>query len=119
MIIPRAPTEWATFTWSQAKNSALVVRHGDDHVSFPRKLSTPYVFFQALQPSFIVVDQPSTKITMDFLNSGVLPGAQESKLVSVYTAGMTRKPISDPYQVQTGAVAGDVDSGNFTVEIPF
>jgi hypothetical protein len=56
---------------------------------------------------------------MDFLNSGTLPAAVESQLVSVYTPGMTRKPISDPYQVPTGAIAGDVDSGNVTVEIPF
>jgi hypothetical protein len=68
---------------------------------------------------FIVVDQPSTKITMKFLNDGLLPAAQESELFSVYTPGMTRKPISDPYEVPTGAIAGDVDSGIVTVEIPF
>jgi len=56
---------------------------------------------------------------MNFLNSGSLPDAQDSRLVSVYTPGMIRKPISDPYQVPTGAIAGDVDSGNVTVEIPF
>jgi hypothetical protein len=56
---------------------------------------------------------------MQFLNKGLLPVAQESELVSVYTPGMKRKPISDPYQVPTGALAGDVDSGNVTVEIPF
>jgi hypothetical protein len=56
---------------------------------------------------------------MDFLNSGILPDAQESQLVSVYTPGMKRKPISDPYQVPTGAIAGDVGSGNVTVETPF
>ena len=56
---------------------------------------------------------------MQFLNSGTLPAAVESQLVSVYTPGMTRKPIADAYQVPTGAIAGDVDSGNVTVEIPF
>jgi hypothetical protein len=56
---------------------------------------------------------------MDFLNAGILPAAIEGELVSVYTPGMSRKPISDPYQVPTGAIAGDVDSGNITVEIPF
>jgi hypothetical protein len=56
---------------------------------------------------------------MDFLNTGILPAAQESELVSVYTPGMMRQPISDPYEVPTGALAGDVDSGNVTVEIPF
>ncbi|KAF4637604.1 hypothetical protein G7Y89_g477 [Cudoniella acicularis] len=54
-----APTEWTTFAWEQAPNSALVVRHGDDHVSF------------------LLVDQPSTKITKAFLNTGILPMAQE------------------------------------------
>jgi hypothetical protein len=56
---------------------------------------------------------------MNFLNSGSLPEAEDSQLVSVYTPGMRRKPISDPYHVPTGAIAGDVDSGNVTVEIPF
>ena len=56
---------------------------------------------------------------MAFLNSGTLPAAVESELVSVYTPGMTRKPISDPYEVPTGAIAGDVNSGDVIVEIPF
>ncbi|KAH8811132.1 Alpha/Beta hydrolase protein [Xylogone sp. PMI_703] len=96
-----APTEWTTFTWEQAPNSTLVVRHGDDHVSF------------------LLVDQASTKITKEFLNTGIIPAAQENEFVSVYTPGMTRKPISDPYLIPVGALAGDVDSGNVTVEIPF
>ncbi|RFU28898.1 hypothetical protein B7463_g7452, partial [Scytalidium lignicola] len=96
-----APTEWTTFAWEQAPSSTLVVRHGDDHVSF------------------LLVDQPSTKITKAFLNTGILPVAQESEFVSVYTPGMTRKPISNPYLVPVGALAGDVDSGNVTVEVPF
>ncbi|KAE8449055.1 hypothetical protein EG329_008643 [Mollisiaceae sp. DMI_Dod_QoI] len=100
-ILRSAPTEWTTFGWEQAPNSALVVRHGDDHVSF------------------LLPDQPSTKITKAFLNTGILPGAQDSELVTVYTPGMKRGPISDPYQVPTGALAGDVDSGDVTVEIPF
>jgi hypothetical protein len=74
---------------------------------------------KVLRLNFTVFGQPSTKITMDFLNTGILPAAQESELVSVYAPGMTRKPISDPYQVPTGALAGDVDGGNVTVEIPF
>ncbi|KAF4628966.1 hypothetical protein G7Y89_g9180 [Cudoniella acicularis] len=96
-----SPTEWTTYAWEQVPNSALVVRHGDDHVSF------------------LLPDQPSTKITKAFLNTGVLPVAQESEFVSVYTPGMERRPIPDPYSVPTGALAGDVDSGNVTVGVPF
>ena len=65
-----------------------------------------------------VVDQPSTSITKDFLNTGRLPKAQSSTLVTVYTPGMVRGPIEDPYSVPTGAKAGDVDSG-VAVEEPF
>ncbi|KAE9398532.1 alpha/beta-hydrolase [Gymnopus androsaceus JB14] len=91
-----APTEWATFTWSQLPNSTLVVRHGDDHVSFP------------------LVHQPSTILTKEFLNTGVSPNAGEDQtLVSVYTPGMVRASISDPYDVPTGAQAGDVNSDGF------
>jgi len=57
-------------------------------------------------------------ITKAFLNTGILPKAQNSTQVTVYTKGMTRAPISDPYLVPTGASAGDVDSGR-VVEIPF
>lgn len=31
------PTEWATFAWKNSSNSALVVRHGDDHTTFNRE----------------------------------------------------------------------------------
>jgi hypothetical protein len=53
-----------------------------------------------------------------FLRDGTLPKAQDTPQVTVYTPGMTRKPVSDPYKVPTGAEAGDVDSGAI-VEIPF
>ena len=107
----------------------LVDRHGDDHVSIPRMSSplflTPLSHFSYLpifrlltEISLVVVDQPSTKITKDFLNFGTLPAAQNSTLVTVYTPGMVRGPIADPYMVPTGAVAGDVDSGA-VIEIPF
>jgi len=59
----------------------------------------------------LVVDQPSTKITKEFLNTGGLPKAQNSTLVTVYTPGMVRGPIEDPYLVPTGAEVGDIDSG--------
>jgi hypothetical protein len=38
------PIEKALFTWHQANNSALVVRHGDDHTSFNCKFSSVSVF---------------------------------------------------------------------------
>ncbi|CZR58678.1 uncharacterized protein PAC_08570 [Phialocephala subalpina] len=116
---PSAPTEWTTFGWEQAPDSALVVRHGDDHVSFLRSPSLPPSGGQLLTSTTTVPDQASTKITKAFLNTGILPGAQDSEFASVYTPGMTRKPISDPYSVPTGALAGDVDSGNVTVEVPY
>ncbi|KAF2474348.1 alpha/beta-hydrolase, partial [Lindgomyces ingoldianus] len=83
------PIEWATFSWNTAPKSVLVVRHGDGHVSFP------------------LTDQPSTKITKDFLNTGILPSAQNSTQVTVYTPGMKFAGISDPYDVPTGPEAGD------------
>lgn len=65
-----------------------------------------------------MVDQPSTKITKEYLKTGKLPAAQNSTLVTVYTPGMVRGPIDDPYLVPTGAKAGDIDSGA-VVEEPF
>lgn len=65
-----------------------------------------------------VADQPSTKITNKFLNTGKLPPAQNSALVTVYTPGMVRSPVEDPYLVPTGAIAGDVNSV-VIVEKPF
>ena len=65
-----------------------------------------------------MVDQPSAKITKAFLNTGKLALAQNSTLVTVYTPGMVRGPIEDPYLVPTGATAGDIDSGT-VVEEPF
>ncbi|KUJ13789.1 uncharacterized protein LY89DRAFT_590287 [Mollisia scopiformis] len=96
-----APTEWTTFGWGQSPKSALAVRHGDDHVSI------------------LLTNQASSNITKAFLNTGILPEAQDSEFVTVYIPGMVRKPISNPYQVPTGALAGDIDSGNVTVEVVF
>lgn len=65
-----------------------------------------------------MVNQPSTKLMNEFLNTGLLPTAQNSSQVTVYTPGMKPAPISDPYGVPTGPGAGDVDSG-VVVEINF
>jgi hypothetical protein len=97
-----APTEWATIMFeTQFKNSVLAVRHGDDHVSFS------------------LTDQPSTAMSIEFLRTGKLPTAQSSVggIVSVYTEGMRRAGIPDPYLVPTGEVAGDVNSGNLTADV--
>jgi len=94
-----APTEWATDIFeNQARNSVLVVRHGDDHTSFS------------------LTDQPSTAMTVHFLRTGQLPCLEDNVKgrVSVYTPGMRRPAISDPYSVATGEVAGDVNTGNLT-----
>ncbi|KAI0376119.1 hypothetical protein F5Y04DRAFT_293194 [Hypomontagnella monticulosa] len=88
-----APTEWTSYIWEkQARRSALVVRHGDGHVSFQ------------------LPDQPSSLITKEFLRTGVLPTPRYQTLVSVYTPCMHRAPIPNPYQIQTGAAAGDIES---------
>lgn len=63
-----------------------------------------------------MVDQASTKITKDYLNTGKLPLAQNSTFVTVYTPGMKRGPVVDPYLVPTGAQAGDVHSGEVVEE---
>ncbi|KAI0835936.1 hypothetical protein F5Y06DRAFT_114052 [Hypoxylon sp. FL0890] len=107
-----APTEWTSYIWEeQARKSALVVRHGDGHVSFQRELFRPRldVARQSLNP-FLVPNQPSSLITKEFLRTGVLPKPRNETLVSVYSPGMHRALIPDPYQVQTGVAAGDVES---------
>lgn len=87
-----APTEWASFGWKQAPNSVLVVRHGDDHVSFIR------------------LDQPATKLAVEYVRTGVLPTPVDEELVTIYPAHHGRhRTISDPYCVPVGSIAGDVD----------
>lgn len=84
-----APVEWASFVWQSAPNSALVVRHGDDHTSFS------------------LVEQPATAIMRDYLRTGILPKASIGSLVSVYSPGMQPPNALDLYKVATGALAGD------------
>ncbi|KAK4554371.1 hypothetical protein LTR86_008579 [Recurvomyces mirabilis] len=86
-------TEQTTFVWeTQAHKSGLVVRHGDDHVSFNEPLVA------------------STNITKQFLRTGVLPCPEDSTYVTVYGPGGKRRPVSNPYDVPTGVLAGDIDS---------
>ncbi|KAJ7491237.1 Alpha/Beta hydrolase protein [Mycena latifolia] len=88
------PTELTTFAWEQTPNGTLVIRHGDDHTSI--SLTGPAGAAAAL--------------TKEFLNTGVMPGAQDDAQVTVISPGGTRGPVPDPYDVPTGAVAGDVST---------
>ncbi|KAL6241664.1 hypothetical protein RBB50_011446 [Rhinocladiella similis] len=87
-----APTEWTTLAMDDIPNDHLVVRHGDDHVSF----NLPY--------------QYSTEIEKSFLRTGTLPRQSIDSSLTVYAPSMKRGPIADPYSVPTGFWAGDVDS---------
>ncbi|OAL39580.1 hypothetical protein AYO20_00977 [Fonsecaea nubica] len=87
-----APTEWTTMTMPDIPNGHLVVRHGDDHVSFN------------------LPAESSTAIAKRFLRTGVLPGHSNNTFVTVYASPVKRGPIADPYSVPTGFQAGDVDS---------
>jgi hypothetical protein len=91
---PLAPMEWATFAWETAANSALVIRHGDDHTSFS------------------LADQPATLLMHEFLKTGILPATSNGTLVSVYAPGSAQPKFENPYEVPTGALAGDLDSGS-------
>ncbi|KAH0846036.1 alpha/beta-hydrolase [Fonsecaea pedrosoi] len=87
-----APTEWTTLTMPDIPNGHLVVRHGDDHVSFN------------------LPAQSSTAIAKRFLRTGILPGHSNNTFVTVYASPVKRGPIADPYSVPTGFQDGDVDS---------
>ncbi|KDQ19584.1 hypothetical protein BOTBODRAFT_443473 [Botryobasidium botryosum FD-172 SS1] len=86
------PTEWATFEWTQAPNAALVVRHGDDHGTIG------------------TVDGPAQLAEVTFIATGNLPSATDETLVTIYTPGMERGPIADPYTAPIGPAAGDTTS---------
>lgn len=49
-------------------------------------------------------------LAWDFIRTGVMPGAQDDAQVTVISPGGTRGPVPDPYDVPTGAVAGDVST---------
>src|ERR1700761_994536 len=100
------PTEWATVAWKSAHNSALVVRHGDDHTTFNRANASSSLCF-AVNLSKTVPKSPATWIEKEFLRTGILPPVYNGTEVTVYHAGMCRAPIPNPYDVPTGIVAGD------------
>ncbi|KAF7359620.1 Alpha/beta-hydrolase [Mycena venus] len=83
------PTELATIEWSQAPNSVLVVRHGDDHGSYN-------------------VPGPARSAFINFLATGSLPAATNQTFATIYEPGSQRNPIPDPYLVPVGIEAGDM-----------
>ena len=103
------PIEKALYTWNQARNSALIVRHGDDHTSFNCKYPCFLIYAVAWLDilTIAVPTTPSTAITKEFLRTGVLPKARNETLVTVYEPGMKFGLIADPYDVPTGYQAGD------------
>src|ERR1700760_681911 len=88
-----AATEMTTFAWKYLPNAGLVVRHGDDHVSFDCKSNmkstnqemSPHANARLL-PS--VPQQQSTCITKQFLRTGQLPPTRNDTFVTVYEPGM-------------------------------
>ena len=111
-IFQSAQTEGTTFAYEHYPNSGLVVRHGDDHVSFNREFKLYYKDDQITHvKSQPVPEQESTRITKEFLRTGVLPCAKEDTFVTVYGPRAPREPpVANPYDVPTGFVAGDIDS---------
>jgi hypothetical protein len=105
-----APTEWARITQKQHQNSVLVIRHGDDHVSYQREFDHNDIISSIVLTRHLVPNQPSSLITTEFIRTGKHPTAMDAKLVSVYTPGKRVGPIADPYDVPTGVIVGDVDS---------
>jgi hypothetical protein len=105
-----APTEWARLTHKQHQNSVLVIRHGDDHVSYQRESGRNDPLSSIVLTRHLVPNQPSSLITTDFIRTGKFPAARDETLVSVYTLGIRVGPIADPYDVPTGVIVGDVDS---------
>jgi len=84
------PTEWSGTFWSQqAPKSTLVVRHGDDHGT-------------------LFVPGPARTAEMNFLTTGNFPEATNQTFVTIYPPGSARGPVSDPYAVPVGPLAGDV-----------
>ncbi|KAJ7255668.1 hypothetical protein C8J57DRAFT_1075388, partial [Mycena rebaudengoi] len=88
------PTEQTTFAHSQTPNAALVVRHGDNHVSID--VAAPA---NAAQIVF-----------SDFIRTGIMPSTRNDSLITIVPPGGTRAPVSDPYDVPTGALAGDISA---------
>ncbi|KAJ6493436.1 hypothetical protein C8R45DRAFT_825186 [Mycena sanguinolenta] len=88
------PTELTTFAWQQAPKSTIVIRHGDDHTS-------------------ILIPPPAAAagdLARNFLRTGIMPQPSSNVNVTVIGPGGTRGPVPGAYDVQTGAVAGDMSS---------
>lgn len=55
-------------------------------------------------------DQYAVQVEKEFLRTRNLPLQVNHSSVSLYLPGQSRKPVPDPYSVETGYAAGDVDS---------
>ncbi|KAF8143126.1 hypothetical protein K438DRAFT_1876739 [Mycena galopus ATCC 62051] len=87
------PTELTTFAWQQTPNSTLLIRAGDDHTSIDLDL--------------MGVAGTAANLARGFLATGIMPAAQNTSQITVIPPGGTRGPVPDPYDVATGAAAGD------------
>jgi len=108
--VSSAPTEWARLAYKQHHKSWLVIRHGDDHVSYQREYDRKKLLSSIVLTRHLVPNQPSSAITTEFIRSGKLPMARNETLVTIYTPGKELGPIANPYDVPAGAIVGDVDS---------
>ncbi|KAF8133467.1 hypothetical protein K438DRAFT_1739249 [Mycena galopus ATCC 62051] len=82
------PTELTTFAWQQTPNSTLLIRAGDDH-------------------TITGVAGDAATLARGFLATGIMPGAQNTSQITVIPPGGARPPVPNPYDVATGAAAGD------------
>ncbi|KAF8134130.1 hypothetical protein K438DRAFT_1997841 [Mycena galopus ATCC 62051] len=87
------PTELTTFAWQQTPNSTLLIRAGDDHTSINLDL--------------MGVAGTAANLARGFLATGIMPAAQNTSQITVIPPGGTRGPVPDPYDMATGAAAGD------------
>ncbi|KAK7043406.1 Alpha/Beta hydrolase protein [Favolaschia claudopus] len=85
------PTELTTFSWQQAPNSTLVIRHGDEHTSI-------------LMPA---PADAAGNVAREFIRTGVMPGVRDDAEVTIIAPGGERPPVPGAYEVPTGAIAGD------------
>lgn len=54
--------------------------------------------------------QYAVQVEKEFLRTGNFPLQVNHSSVTLYLPGQSRDPVSDPYSVETGYSAGDIDS---------
>lgn len=103
------PTESSTYEWKQAPHSTLVVRHGDDHGTIIGVSCVGICSASNITLSLpLLVPGPARSLEIEFLNTGVFPKSINQTFVTVYAPGSVRAPVSDPYLVPVGPLAGDI-----------